>query len=683
MVPGLRARESRSPPDPRAPAHPRGGPPCFKRPGRTPSETSCAGYALPVPAPLCYFLNMTPAKLSILLSVTEPFSLEESAFDEQFSQIAREIRALLETNKIKFSLYLSGRVAEVWNRRNIADVVYMRQAIRDGKLEILGGSFFDSMLPLFPAGLQNLQLQMHSALMERIFQVEPIGYFNSSMAWEIGLTEVLAKQNLRYTLVSEKSLQECIGLATRVTGWFTSEFGDSVMQLFPVAEDLSQALLLDSALLQAKLESLIKNKDPWIAIESVPVSDTESIRLFFERLQSNLLNFPFQLWPIFHWLDEPSEGKVNLMSAVGNHLGLPVGAQSCRELLLRRPEADLMHKSLLIANSHAESLLQGKDLHGVQTKLLPLMSPVYYADLYDNKGVRSPLVRWKGHRMIVEVEEEIEKFSKMEGRRVEVSDFLKTGSRQILVNNANLQFLLEQGSGASLRSLIYKPARVNWVSAFQQNGDVPRAFVDHLLSPSLSDAMQIEAALNDGLGALNAPYEYRIERKDNALGIWLRSEQIVDLNGQNHVTHIDKDISLGKSDSQLDFSYSIANGTFADLDGYFGTELNLGVRKFEQGRAYKLKIDGRSIDPDIPLPCIFPEVSEILIKDGLLSQACRISFSQPAKVLLSWIMGSHDTAAPTIVQGVRIFFFWNLKLSSVTEERFKITMNFSKRGFFR
>ena len=108
---------------------------------------------------------MTPAKLSILLSVTEPFSLEESAFDEQFSQIAREIRALLETNKIKFSLYLSGRVAEVWNRRNIADVVYMRQAIRDGKLEILGGSFFDSMLPLFPAGLQNLQLQMHSALM--------------------------------------------------------------------------------------------------------------------------------------------------------------------------------------------------------------------------------------------------------------------------------------------------------------------------------------------------------------------------------------------------------------------------------------------------------------------------------------------------------------------------------------
>ena len=242
---------------------------------------------------------------------------------------------------------------------------------------------------------------------------------------------------------------------------------------------------------------------------------------------------------------------------------------------------------------------------------------------------------------------------------------------------------MEQGSGASRRCLIYKPARVNWVSAFQQNGDVPRAFVDHLLSPSLSDAMQIEAALNDGLGALNAPYEYRIERKDNALGIWLRSEQIVDLNGQNHVTHIDKDISLGKSDSQLDFSYSIANGTFADLDGYFGTELNLGVRKFEQGRAYKLKIDGRSIDPDIPLPCIFPEVSEILIKDGLLSQACRISFSQPAKVLLSWIMGSHDTAAPTIVQGVRIFFFWNLKLSSVMEERFKITMNFSKRGFFR
>ncbi len=625
---------------------------------------------------------MKSQKLSLLLSITEPFSLKKDTWDSAFSQIAKEIRKLLELDKFKLSLYLSGKVAEVWNKLNIADVVYMRSAIREGNLEILGGGFYDAMLPLFPTRLQNLQLKSHIQLMEKIFQDEPIGYFNSPMAWEIGLTEVLAKQGLRYTLVLEKSLQDALGRATRVTGWFTAEDRDSVMQLFPVAEDLRQALLLSPSFLQAKLESIEKMDAPWIAVEEVPCENAETISQFFEKLRQNLSHFPFQLWPISHWLDEASGGKVNLMSDVGKTLGLPAGSHSCRELLLRRPEADFMHKSLLVANSHAEALLPEKELRAVQEKILPLMAKEYYADLYDNRGVRSPLVRWNGNRMIIEVEKEIEKLAKLEGRRVEVSDFLRTGNRQILVNNSKIQFLLEQRSGASLRSLIFKPSPVNLVNAFQQSGDVPRAFVDHLLSPSLTDAQQFESALNDGQGVLAEPYEYQIERKEDILAVRMRSEQIANVAGSDHVLHIDKNISLLESDSELEFSYAISNGTFASLEGYFGTELNLGVRNFEQRRAYTLKIDGNKISAETPFPFLYPEASEILIKDGFLSHAFRFRFSKPAKILLSWMMGSQDTAAPTVKQGVRMFFFWNLKLASAAEENLKIRAAFSKRGIF-
>ena len=625
---------------------------------------------------------MKPLKLAILLYVKEPFSLEKVALEPLFSQVAKRTNALLKVGKLRFSLFLPGRVAEVWNRRNIADVMEMRKAIHEGNLEILGGGFYDPMLPLFPTELQKLQLGKLSALLEKVFRTEPVGYFNSSMAWEIAMTEVLAKQGFRYTLVSERSLQETLGLATRVTGWFTTEDRDSVMQLLPVARDLSEAVLLDAPMFRAKLESLGESENTWTLSLSVPMSDAASIDAFFDRLQENLTLFPFAFWTLSHLLEEPSGGKVNLMSDVGNDVGLPDGSRSCRELLLRRPEADLMHKSLLIANSHAETLLGEKELFLVREKLLPAMAPEYYADLYDKKGIRSPVVRWNGNRQIIAVEKEIEKLAKLDGRRVEVEDFLRNGYRQILANNSDLQFLLEQCVGASLRSLIYKPAQVNLVSSFQQKGDIPRAFVDHLLAPSVSELRQVESALNDCLGVLTAPYDYQIERQEDSLGILMRSEQMADIENERHVLHVEKEFSFKRKSSALEISYALSNGTFSDLNAYFGTELNLGFRRLHGKRAYSLKIDGKKISLETSMPLLYPSASEVVLKDGILSYAFRFRFSRPASISLGWIMGAHHSAAPTVVQGIRLFVFWDLNLTGQKLESLKIQMDFSRRGFF-
>jgi hypothetical protein len=79
---------------------------------------------------------------------------------------------------------------------------------------------------------------------------------------------------------------------------------------------------------------------------------------------------------------------------------------------------------------------------------------------------------------------------------------------------------------------------------------------------------------------------------------------------------------------------------------------------------------------------LYPEANEILLKDGLLSYAFRFHFSRPVKVALNWIMGSHQSAAPTVVQGIRLFLFWNLQMQGQADEHMDITMDFSKRGFF-
>ncbi len=625
---------------------------------------------------------MKPLNLAILLYVKEPFSREKGAFDPLFSRIAERVNSCLVSDRLRFSLFLPGRVAEVWNRRNVACVVNMRSAIREGNLEVLGGGFYDPMLPLFPTVLQKMQIEKLSSLLEKVFLSEPAGYFSSSMSWEIAMTEVLARHGFRYALVSESSLQECLGLATRVSGWFTTEDRDSVMQLLPVAEDLSGALLKGPDEFLSMAESLGESDNTWTLALPVPVTDAAAIDAFFERIRENLSRVPNRLWTLSHLFEEPSRGKVNLMSGVGSSVGLPKGSRSCRELLLRRPESDLMHKSLLIANSHAESMLGEKEARIVQERLLPVMAPEYYADLYDEKGIRSPVVRWKGSREIIAVERDIEKMARLDGRRVEVSDFLRNGYRQILVNGPSVQFLLEQHSGASLRTLVYKDSRVNLVSSLKQNGDIPRAFVDHLLPKSVSDFRQIDSALNDGSGALVSPYDYQIERSEDSLGVLMRSEQMADLENERHVLHVEKRFALVRKNSALDVSYALSNGTFSTVRAYFGTELSLGFRQVFGKRAYSLKIDGRKVSLDGTEPLLYPEASEIVLKDGLLSYAFRFRFERPARIALSWIMGASHSAAPTDVQGIRLFVFWDVELAGQNIESLKVRMDFSRRGLF-
>ncbi|MCK9181628.1 MAG: DUF1926 domain-containing protein [Fibrobacteraceae bacterium] len=625
---------------------------------------------------------MNRLKLSLLLYVKEPFSKDEHIFDENYRLLAVEIKKFLETSKVRLSLFLPGHIIEAWAKHCINELIWMRGAIREGRLEIVGGGFYDPMLPLFPTRLQELQLQKHFSVVEKIFQAEPSGYFNSSMAWEIGMTETLAKQGFNYALVSEDSLQESLGRSTRVVGWFTTEDRGAVIRLLPVAQDLSLALVQDYSSLSLKVASLPENEKIWVAAISVNLNRPENLHSFFEKLALNLIESDFQLWTLSHIFEQQmSDGRVNLLSSVGTDLGLPTGSHSCRELLIRRPESNFMHKSLLAANRHASSLLRGSDLSSIQNQLLPVMAPVYYADLYEDQGVRSPVVRWKGSRSIISVEDKIAKMADFRGRSVEVTDFLMEGYRQILVNNSKMGFLLEQNNGASLRSLIYKPSLVNMVSAFRQNGDVPVAFFDHLLDPSLHEIKQIEAALDDGAGSLKAPYDYQIERAEKHVDVMLRSEQIANVSSKKHVFHIDKRFALPWNDSSLNVSYVLSNTTFSEFEGYFGTELNLGARNFD-GRSYSLKINGSKIPLRSALPLLYPDVSLMEFKDGLLSYAFRFTFSKPAKVALSLILGSDRSAAPTLVQGIRLFFFWNLTMKSQASETYKIQMDLSRRGFF-
>ena len=98
------------------------------------------------------------------------FQLPPLTFEDDVKAIARNLLGafdfLLNLSSFRSSFFLDGTVLEAINHAaGPLSIGKIRHGIREGKLEFLGGSYHDSLLPLFPAELQQMQLKMHRKLL--------------------------------------------------------------------------------------------------------------------------------------------------------------------------------------------------------------------------------------------------------------------------------------------------------------------------------------------------------------------------------------------------------------------------------------------------------------------------------------------------------------------------------------
>lgn len=118
---------------------------------------------------------------------------------------------------------------------------------------------------------------------EKCFMTYPEGYFNSSLAWEIGMTETLANRGFSYALVGEEGLRETFGVSTRISGWFVADRGVP-MRAVPVALDLSDAASLGAMGIADKLNVFPESDTRyWIVRRKSAVRSECRVR-FFLRL---------------------------------------------------------------------------------------------------------------------------------------------------------------------------------------------------------------------------------------------------------------------------------------------------------------------------------------------------------------------------------------------------------------
>jgi hypothetical protein len=185
------------------------------------------------------------SKISMILGShahVSPGAAEEE-FQAAYEQKLRPfISSLCKYPKIHASLHYSG-VLLYWVERNHPELfMLIDDLISRRQVEILGGGFYEPMLPLIPAQDRLDQIELLTTYVRKHFGKRPLGCWIPALAWEQHLVGTLSSSGMGYTFLAEKQFA-LAGLEGDALSYpCISEDQGKLITVFPIAQSLESAL---------------------------------------------------------------------------------------------------------------------------------------------------------------------------------------------------------------------------------------------------------------------------------------------------------------------------------------------------------------------------------------------------------------------------------------------------------
>jgi len=584
---------------------------------------------------------------------------------------ASKIIALLSGRPtLKLSVFWTGKMLKTLNNEHSKARDKLKEFVNNRQLEFLGGAYNDAMLPLFPKDLQALQLQKHKSFLEPM--MEPTGFFCRSHAWEIDLIETLEKNGFEYTVMPDVSIQEALGRKSSVAGWFAAEYGGSFMRILTYSQNLStifqnnqRAEIINSLknfndsgfinciLLNVNLDETILNSE-WL--QAMDTANAEGLDLEHELLCSAT--------------KQKAAGRVNLVSYSSF-------APSCRDILLRMPEINFLHKRVLNVYFKARSLSDSEVQQKVFESLLKAMPRSYFCNTAD--GMSQNQVRFRANRVVMKAEKILRDSEEQTGTRFATHSFFLDGNQQLMFSNPHLECLIEPAMGGWLRSLAYRQSFSELACAMRDDGEISPLFLDHICPFEFETIAHRNSWINDRLGAFLNSYESSIKKQLDKVQILLFGEQSVSYLGKEYPFKTEKVFSLKNNEAELLVSISTTNNSFNAFKGEFATELCLGFR-YDDIRGQSLRIQGKKIKTELS-NSFHQNVDKINFRDRYLGIGTSIEISKSVDILCAPILGAGSIATPNTAQGLRLVIFRKVELKGQESETCHLRIRLNGGGF--
>jgi 4-alpha-glucanotransferase len=365
------------------------------------------------------------------------------------------VEALEAHSRVKVALHYSGHLLD-WLREWHPELVAKVAALVDrGQVEVLGGGYFEPILPSIPDRDKALQLIRLRDTVEECFGRRPDGLWLAERVWEASLARPLAEAGYRYTILDDSHFAK-VGLAE-----------DELFQPFLTEEQGAPITLLATG---TKMRYLI----PWRSVEECLAyfqeTASEEPRLVLMADDGE----KFGGWPTTadlcwkeRWVDRffaMLEANSDWLEVVlpGAYLDthrargpvyLPAGSYTemlkwsggfWRNFIARYPEVNAMHKKMLRVSQRVETA--GSPAEAVTHLLRGQANDAYWHGIFG--GVYLPHLRSAVWRNLLAAERAA---GQSEGElRLEVADYDLDGAYELLLEAPAQNAYLSPAQGGAV-----------------------------------------------------------------------------------------------------------------------------------------------------------------------------------------------------------------------------------------
>ncbi len=563
---------------------------------------------------------MKKTKLIIGAHGHSPFGSSEAELEREYQTHYKPfIASLYRFPAVPVVLHYSGVLLTWIEQKHPEYFLILEELINRKQVEILGGGFYEPMLPLLPLADRLGQIELLTTYLRKHFGKRPRGCWLPGLIWEQPLASALQTCGMDYTFLSSTQFKQAGLSGPDIERPCLTEDQGRILTVFPISSELTDALLSRDMQAFARIASDVPDSGAdrvlsvfieglfngagtesafcglleYLSAQDCPFDLSVPSRVLKTTSAFSKSYFPSSAdRPVMYWsMDEERRrlfDGLNGTPGASEDISALVAASLPRQFLVRYPEANGIYTKMLYTH------ILINQLRGDKYRKRAAREELWKAQGCDsfwhvgNGGLYRNRLRKAVYGALIEAE----KITREKGvfiPSVISVDINLDGEKEFLLQGAELNGYVKL-SGGSLFELDYLPKAWNYVDTMSRRrepyarGDLvldelPRsAFSDRLLHP--------EVTLKDALAG-NYPFsrncaEERYEEiATDRVHKELTLRKAADFKGNYGGIEIQKHYSLRKN--VLSVQYVLANRGEKPARFNFASEIDLSFAGEDAG----------------------------------------------------------------------------------------------------
>lgn len=180
-----------------------------------------------------------PLRFAFALHDHQPVGNFDSVFAQAYADAYFPFLDIIsQYPELAFSLHISGPLLE-WLEKNRPDHLGdLKELVKAGQLEILGGAYYEPILPILPRRDRVGQIRRYSEKLKEVFDTDVRGMWLAERVWEPSLVTDLLEADIEYTLLDDYHFKQAGMEEEDLRGYFLTEDQGFLLRIFPISEPL-------------------------------------------------------------------------------------------------------------------------------------------------------------------------------------------------------------------------------------------------------------------------------------------------------------------------------------------------------------------------------------------------------------------------------------------------------------